>query len=293
MGKSTDKDKYRERVMEMYLSQYKTISETSKTLGLAEHMVRQIMRESGKIRTRSERLSIRGNKISKSFAKGYFQSTKSGKWFPAASSYEFLRMKQLDEDPLIAEWDRSVPTVIYNGNKRYIPDFYTKYTDGSVVIEEVKPEAQVGWEINTSKWAAAERQLEKMGMQFRVITEKEIGIESIKSFSYEGFSAATTEDILERRRQYIAEYKSKNAERIKEWHKKARLENPEKYQEKDRTAVVKYAERRKAYRDAYYKENKEAIKEKVSAWSGTNRDHRKAYMKEYYSNNKHKWQAQP
>lgn len=73
--------------------------------------------------------------------RGYYMSTKTNKSEYYHSSYELIRMKQLDDDDTVINWTKRHKIIIsYNdGNNFYKPDFFIEYKDKKV-IEEVK-----GW----------------------------------------------------------------------------------------------------------------------------------------------------
>lgn len=118
------------------------------------------------------------------------------------SSWELKVLKWLDDHPQVI-WFASEELVIpyYNpiDNKmhRYFPDFIVKMkrNDGTVMtyVLEVKPHhqtqqperkrktqkfinEQVTYIINQSKWKAADEFCHEHGWQFKVLTEKELGI---------------------------------------------------------------------------------------------------------------------
>ena len=118
------------------------------------------------------------------------------------SSWELKMLKWLDDQPQVI-WFASEELVIpyYNpiDNKmhRYFPDFIVKMkrNDGTVMtyVLEVKPHSQtlqperkrktqkfineqVTYIINQSKWKAADEFCHEHGWQFKVLTEKELGI---------------------------------------------------------------------------------------------------------------------
>ena len=111
-------------------------------------------------------------------------------------------MKYLDDHPNVLWWSSEELAIPYKSpidNKvhRYFPDFIAKMKrkDGSVMtyVLEVKPEKQtkmpvkrkktqtyinetVTYAINQEKWRAAELFCFEHGWQFKLITEKELGL---------------------------------------------------------------------------------------------------------------------
>ena len=118
------------------------------------------------------------------------------------SSWELRVMKYLDENPNVIWWaseELQIPYVspIDNKTHRYFPDFIVKMRlkDGKLItyILEVKPLAQTKmpvqkrktkrfiqeaatYAVNQEKWRAADLFCREHGWQFKVITEKELGL---------------------------------------------------------------------------------------------------------------------
>jgi hypothetical protein len=121
------------------------------------------------------------------------------------SSWEETYCKFLDGNPNVIEWSSESLIIPYikptdNAVHRYFPDFYIKYKDvhGKIHEEiiEVKPlsqakkpkvrkkptakgranylEEQITYDVNQAKWKAATEFCKARGMEFRVITEKDI-----------------------------------------------------------------------------------------------------------------------
>lgn len=119
------------------------------------------------------------------------------------STWECRVMNWLDQNESIVEWGSEEIVIPYRSpvdNKihRYFPDFYVKVKQKDdiikVMILEIKPEKQtrppqkgkrvtkkyitevVTWGINESKWKAATEFCLDRGWQFKVLTEKDLGI---------------------------------------------------------------------------------------------------------------------
>lgn len=126
------------------------------------------------------------------------------------SSWELKYMKYLDRHPSVLEWaSENVIIPYYNQiekkTRRYFVDFYVKIQnpEGEIkkYIIEVKPASQTRppkqrkrvsvkykndlkrYMTNQSKWKAARKWAEKRGMQFVILTEKELDIPR-KSYKY-------------------------------------------------------------------------------------------------------------
>jgi hypothetical protein len=118
------------------------------------------------------------------------------------SSWELRVMKYLDENKRVIWWaseELPVPYVspIDNRVHRYFPDFivraYNKEEKEITMMLEVKPEKQtkpptqkkktkrylqeaVMYAVNEAKWNAAELFCKEHGWQFKIITEKDLGL---------------------------------------------------------------------------------------------------------------------
>lgn len=135
------------------------------------------------------------------FAQGTFQPKNPGKYIGKGSiryrsGWELTVMNFFDGNPNIIQWASESVKIPYrhpftNKQTIYVPDFFVMYQDktGSQRAEliEVKPlkqttlqeagrskPAQVAAIINQAKWASASAWCRRMGIQFRVITEKDI-----------------------------------------------------------------------------------------------------------------------
>lgn len=212
---------------------------------------------------------------------GWWQSTKTGRWEPADSKLEIIRMSQLDADTDVKFWTRDAPPILLPNGKRYIPDFKIESHTHGTIIEEVKAKSMLNHGKNNLKHATAEQYCRDNNLVFRIITEDEIGREAIKAFKTEGLMCLNQEEKIERRKlrnrelakQYRAKYPDRRQEymqantdmikkaRDKYWQdnrpillekkkktfKKFKEEQPEKYQEELR----KTNERRNGYRAAF------------------------------------------
>jgi len=119
------------------------------------------------------------------------------------SSWELKFLMECDRNPSILEYSSEEIIVLYispkdNKAHRYFPDFVIKIVnkEGKVetVMVEIKPLVQtqmpkrrervtkgyineiLTYEINQSKWTAAEAFCKKKGWRFQVMTEKDLGI---------------------------------------------------------------------------------------------------------------------
>ncbi len=119
------------------------------------------------------------------------------------SSWEKIFMNWADRNSKIVSWQSEEKALWYNDpvtkkKRRYFPDFIIMFErDGKMITEmiEVKPKAQVdgpnpnpkrrtaAWVnqvktylTNMAKWEAAAKVCEDRGWNFRLVTEKDLGI---------------------------------------------------------------------------------------------------------------------
>ena len=114
------------------------------------------------------------------------------------SSWEYKFMQWCDSRSVVQEWGSEEIAIPYispvDGKRhRYFPDFYVK-VNGKKYIVEVKPFRQTKepktqkrmtksyinevftWGVNQAKWKAATEFCKDYGMEFMLITEKELRI---------------------------------------------------------------------------------------------------------------------
>lgn len=120
------------------------------------------------------------------------------------SSYELKFMQYCDLTESVNEWRSEeffIPYISPIDNKvhRYFPDFFVKYKDKNgnnrTLVVEIKPEKDLKmpeqspkrktkswafrvktWAINQAKWKAAKEFCSDRKWEFRILTEKELGI---------------------------------------------------------------------------------------------------------------------
>ena len=118
------------------------------------------------------------------------------------SSWEIRVMKWLDDNPNVIWWASEEIAIPYKSPidqrvHRYFPDFIVKLKQKNgketILILEVKPESQtkqpvrkrktqrfiqesVTYAVNQEKWRAADLFCKEHGWQFKVLTEKDLGI---------------------------------------------------------------------------------------------------------------------
>ena len=112
------------------------------------------------------------------------------------SSYELLFVKMMDANTDIKEWSSEDYTVFYKLNgkiRKYYIDFYYQTNNGKKYLVEVKPanclvkpsfkgnmktyKYQVcTFILNSLKWESAKKFCIINNMEFKIVTEKELGI---------------------------------------------------------------------------------------------------------------------
>lgn len=135
------------------------------------------------------------------FAKGKFNLKNPKKYIGKKtptyrSSWEFAFCKFCDEHPGISQWASEAIQIPYRHpltgkHTIYVPDFFISYVDRNgkqhAELIEVKPENQtikerlgsskinrLQWVINQVKWEAARSWCKQQGIDFRIVTEKDM-----------------------------------------------------------------------------------------------------------------------
>lgn len=92
------------------------------------------------------------------WAKGTYVGEDRTKRVHFRSSWEFIRMCELDADKTVVSWQSeftSIPYVLESKKHRYVPDFHVQYVDGRHALEEVKPFELRNTPMNVAKREAA------------------------------------------------------------------------------------------------------------------------------------------
>lgn len=124
------------------------------------------------------------------------------------SSWEQYFMRWLDNHPNVVQWNSEEVVIPYFCNaegkkRRYFMDFWAKFDDGKQFFFEVKPFKETQppkqpanitvaskkrfmnevytYSVNMDKWKAAQATANKMGINFRLITEN-----SLKKLGWKG-----------------------------------------------------------------------------------------------------------
>jgi len=105
--------------------------------------------------------------------------TKKGGVCFCKSLMEIKCAKLLEESPKVKRFAIEPFAIPYqveaNGRvwkKKYKPDFFVEFEDGTRQVFEIKPTSQRGWMLNKIKWAHAKKFLDSAGIGFSVIDEK-------------------------------------------------------------------------------------------------------------------------
>lgn len=235
--------------------------EIAASVGMSTSAVWKVIKDAGAIRSHSEAMALRMEKHPNlSEHRGVqlaFHSKKNDAWLPAGSRYEFIRMDQLENDPAVLRFDRSRDRIPYevDGVKRhYIPDLVVTYMTGVVEVEEIKPrDMTLGAKVH-AKTKAAMKFYRERGIGYRVVTEEDIGWDSIRKFDWPGVSGVINADLQEQRqekersRQREAKRKQLDAMSTEERAERNRLQR-ENYKAKQLTDS-ELAERRRKNAEA-------------------------------------------
>ena len=198
-------DEIRNKIVNEYINGL-NICELHEKYGYGTTTIARWVKSVNATRSFSDAFSLSANKGRKHF-KGTnlpWFSTKTNKWFVADSIWEAVRMEQLDNDELVINWEKSADRIPYFDDKNeshyYIPDFKIWYKN-KIVVEEIKPNDLVNNDINIIKSKAAIEYYEKQGIQYKIVTENEIGLDNIKNFKPNGLIKYTQEMRKERKRK--------------------------------------------------------------------------------------------
>ena len=119
------------------------------------------------------------------FLVGEYFSKKNNKKIPYQSSYEKKAFEILEDISDIIKFDRcpyAVPYFLEDGKHNYIPDILITFSDGALIVIEVKPIFMLEDPINLVKFAAAKDYFDKLNISFDIWTEIELGLASPTPF---------------------------------------------------------------------------------------------------------------
>lgn len=169
----------------------------SKKYSLSTFVIDRILREHGITpRSRSEAAALRT--VSHPHTCGVrgtyilFHSKKSNSWLPCVSTFEYIRMMQLEEDDNVAYFERNVDQIPYKLDGKthhYTPDINVRFINNTWLVEEIKPAGLRNSRSVLAKESAALEFYEITGKTYSIVTENEIGREFIRNFKWNGISS--------------------------------------------------------------------------------------------------------
>ena len=114
--------------------------------------------------------------------KGYgvkvpFKSSKSDGELMAPSTYELARFGQLQADENVVSFRKARDRIPYGDGRTYVPDIEVRYADGRIAVEEIKPEYLLDDATVQAKAEAAREFYAERGVEYRLVTERTIGLD--------------------------------------------------------------------------------------------------------------------
>ena len=197
-------DEIKEKIVLEYTNGL-NVCELHEKYGYGTTTIARWVKSAGKTRSLSDAFTLSAKKGRKHFRGTDLPwfSSKNKKWFIADSMWEAVRMQQLDLDANVIWWEKCterIPYVDKNGKGHYyVPDFKVGYED-KIVVEEIKPSTLTESEINQTKFNAAKKYYFTKNIEYKILTEKEIGLDDINNFRPGGILQYTQEVRRERRR---------------------------------------------------------------------------------------------
>jgi transposase-like protein len=201
-------DGVRDEALRLYVDEEMSSAEVAGRMGISVSSVAEMIRESGVSRSVGEGRAIFIRKNGRPDTRGRsipWQSEKTGEWNFADSSYEIVRMSQLDSDNSVAYWGRSKLRIPYGDGKIYSPDLQVEYKDGRVEVEEIKPLWQVDSDAVVSKAKAASEYLGERGIGYRLVTEDDIGRDELAAFDFKSIPLLSEDERADRKRERDSE----------------------------------------------------------------------------------------
>jgi len=116
------------------------------------------------------------------YDRGYYNSDKAGRIY-YMSGWERRRWEELDQDPKVLRFERHPCQIRYPWKgilRRYLPDVLIYYTDGRVVLEEIKPrriveDARKKQNRVAAKLDAGARHAQQRGWEWRILSYRSRG----------------------------------------------------------------------------------------------------------------------
>lgn len=176
--KQKDSIERKEKALHLYVNEELNCADISKIIGVSSRSIWDWVYKAGVVKTMSEINCIMAQKGKKhNHGIKSIVETKYGN-LRCDSSYEAARAFQLNEDISVINFGRcefKIPYTDSLGKKHhYNPDFKIELKDGTVIIEEVKPEAMLNQRLNPIRHKAGLEFCESNGYIFRIVTEKDI-----------------------------------------------------------------------------------------------------------------------
>jgi transposase len=157
-----------------------TSYEVADAVGVSQSTVSYWVKDAGVSRGHSDAQALRiaNGRLTGYGIKSKFESQKSGETVRADSVYELARFYQLESDSSVASFKRAIDRIPYGDGRHYVPDIEVTYTDGGVAVEEIKPEFRMMDDNVIQKSKAAQEYYLKHGIEYRVVNERDIGIDN-------------------------------------------------------------------------------------------------------------------
>lgn len=246
----------RGHIIERYCSG-ESCPEIAVSTGYDTSHIWNIVRAAGKMRSHSEAMALRmakyPNLSEHRGIQGAFHSEKNGTWIPTGSRYEFVRMSQLEEALDVKAFSRVKDRIPYEYGGRihyYIPDINVLMDDGTQIVEEIKAAYQTDEPKNLAKFAAAKDFYDAKGIQYRIVTESDIGRSVIANFDWSGFSAIPNDKRREKERIRQRDAKRELERRLTPEAKEIRSAKYREYHEKRKTTMTPDQQEAKRRRNA-------------------------------------------
>lgn len=238
-----------------------------KKYGIAPATVCRILRDCGQpLRTLSESAALRAGKATcGGLLRGrklVFHSRKMGCWIPAASTYEYVRLQQLEDDDDVLWFGRCTDRIQYTLNGKahhYTPDIVVKRSSSGTSVEEVKPAELVSRQENQAKAKAATGFYHQRGINYQIVTQAEIGLAYLESFDWSGIAKISNAEAEAWRQE-------QDRKRRREWAREKYRKNPPSREKLD-AHKAKQLDRYRAWRASATDEELNAYRAKMAAYA--------------------------
>lgn len=173
-----DAIKRKKKAISLYVKKELNCCEIAKIIGVSNRTVLEWVEQEGVKKSMSEISCIMAQKGKKhhigikSKLKTRFGTIRTD------STYETERLSNLDKDNSVKFVERCRFRIPFfdelNKKHHYNPDFIIHMNDGSIIVEEVKPESMLDKDFNPIKHLAGDKYCKENGYIFRIVTEKDI-----------------------------------------------------------------------------------------------------------------------